>query len=290
MPEGHTLHRLAGSLEAAFRDTAPRASSPQGRFAEGAALLDGRPFLGARAWGKHLFVDVAGDVALHVHLGLIGRFDVVDCDGDAPPPPVGAVRLRLLGEHHVADLRGATVCELVTPPEVDRILARLGPDPLRRESDPERAWRRISASTRPVADLLMDQSVLAGVGNVYRSEVLFRLRLDPHRPGRQLRRSSWETVWSDLGLLMPLGVELGQIVTMSDQVEDALAKGYDETLVPAAASGVSAWRPNPSGALERRYYVYRRAGEACRVCGARVRSEVLAGRLLYWCGRCQRRR
>ena len=311
MPEGHTLHRLAGALDAAFAGTAPAASSPQGRFVEGAALLDRRPLLGAQAWGKHLFVSYAGDLALHVHLGLIGSFDVTALGSHgspgseaseasevgAAPPPVGAVRLRLATAAYLADLRGATHVAIATPPELDAVVARLGPDPLRPvgdgdgHNDPDRAWARITKSPRSIADLLMDQAVLAGVGNVYRCEVLFRHRVDPHRPGRQLRRATWETLWADLVVLLRIGVELGQIVTMADQVEQALAAAYDPALVPTSPTGVSAWRPRPlPWALERRYYVYKREGQPCLVCGSRVRLAEVAGRRLYWCGRCQRRR
>ncbi len=301
MPEGHTLHRLAGSLNGAFAGTRPAVSSPQGRFVEGAAWLDGRTFLDAEAWGKHLFAEFSGDRYLHVHLGLIGSFDVTAYAPDAAfdgsddtayqiPPAVGAVRLRLLTPRHLADLRGATLCRTATPEEVDAVVARLGPDPLRPDADPERAWRRISTSTRPIADLLMDQAVLAGVGNVYRAEVLFRHRVDPFRPGRELRRRTFDAIWADLVLLLPIGVQLGQIVTMADQVEDVLAGDYDPALVPTSPTGVSAWRPNPRGALERRYYVYKRDGMPCLTCGSRVRTTVVAGRNLFWCGRCQRRR
>ncbi len=291
MPEGHTLHRLAADLTHAFAGTAPAASSPQGRFAEGAALLSGRTFLECSAWGKHVFSEFAGEVFLNVHLGLIGRFDVLGYAG-APPPPVGAVRLRLLNAAYVADLRAATHVVIATPDEVEAVIARLGPDPLRPiddSNDPERAWARISRSGRSIADLMMDQAVLAGLGNVYRSEILFRHRVDPHRPGRQLRRRTWEAIWADALLLLPIGVQLGQIITMTDQVEAVLAGDYDVEQVPEAASGVSAWRPNPRGALERRFYVYQRQGEPCRVCGSRIRTAVVAGRNLFWCGRCQRR-
>jgi endonuclease-8 len=191
---------------------------------------------------------------------------------------------------YLADLRGATRCELATADEVDAVIARLGPDPLRADADPDRAWRRVAKSPRSIADLLMDQAVLAGVGNVYRSEILFRHRVDPHRPGREIRPATWRALWADLLLLMPIGVQLGQIVTMADQVEAVLAGEVDLVAVPTSPTGVSAWRPHPHGALERRYYVYRRQGEPCRVCGSRVRTEVVAGRHLYWCGRCQRRR
>ena len=301
MPEGHTIHRLAGSLNGAFVGTVPAVSSPQGRFVEGAALLDGRPFVEAQAWGKHLFAEFAGDRFLHVHLGLIGSFDVsryapkeVDLGGDDTaypiPPPRGAVRLRLLTATHVADLRAMALVRVATPPEVGAVVGRLGPDPLRADADPDRAWARITKSGRSIADLLMDQAVLAGVGNVYRCEVLFRHRVDPWRPGTAIRPRTWQALWDDLALLLPIGVQLGQIVTMADQVQDVLAGDYDPSLVPTSPTGVSAWRPNPHGALERRYSVYKRDGMPCLVCGSRVRTAVVAGRNLFWCGRCQRRR
>ena len=76
MPEGHTLHALAGRVHHAFAGTAVATSSPQGRFEDGAALLDGRVMLEASAWGKHLFAEFGGDAWLHVHLGLIGKMSV----------------------------------------------------------------------------------------------------------------------------------------------------------------------------------------------------------------------
>jgi endonuclease VIII len=280
MPEGHTLHALAGRLGRAFASTAVEVSSPQGRFTDGAALLDGRVLRGASAWGKHLFAEFEGDAWLHVHLGLIGKFAVHrrrPADG-APPghePVQGQVRLRLLNDRYVGDLRGPNLCAVVTPEDVEAVHARLGPDPLRPGADPDVAWRKISRSQRTVAELLMDQTVLAGVGNVYRCELLFRHRVDPFRPGREVRAATWRAVWDDLARLMPLGVVAGQILTLEEQVDAAVAE--------LESSG----RITPP---ERAYYVYRRSGEPCRLCGAKVRTELVAGRNLFWCGRCQRRR
>ena len=107
MPEGHHLHRLAAALDEAFAGTTPEVSSPQGRFTGGAALLDGHPVVEAFAAGKHLFVEFAGAAYLHVHLGLIGQFDITPLVApDTVPPAVGAVRVRLRNEGYVADLRG----------------------------------------------------------------------------------------------------------------------------------------------------------------------------------------
>ncbi len=92
--------------------------------------------------------------------------------------------MRLEGNGSYADLRGPTACEVWTPVEKSVLQARLGPDPLRRRPSGERAWERLSRSRTPVGQLLMDQSVVAGVGNVYRAEILFRAAVSPYRPGR----------------------------------------------------------------------------------------------------------
>ena len=276
MPEGHTLHRLATALTAAFAGHPLRVSSPQGRFAESAALLDGRVLEAAESWGKHLWLHFAHDDLVHVHLGLYGRFDVV-AGATTVPPPVGQVRLRLVradardtGATAYADLRGATACELQTPEQRVALVDRLGPDPLRPDADPGLAWQRIRRSRAPIGGLLMDQSVVAGVGNVYRAELLFRHRVDPLRPGSSLRASRWQEMWADLVELMADGVRTGRIDTVRDE---HLTEGERDA----------------DGARRGHSYVYRRAGEPCRVCGTRVRTRELQGRHLYWCGRCQPR-
>ena len=275
MPEGHTLRRLADELTGAFAGRVVEVTSPQGRFAADAAVIDGTTCRGADSAGKHLFVDFEHDHVVHVHLGLIGGLDVRTGTVEVPPP-VGQVRLRLVarapGGAAYADLRGATRCDLVGPRRRAEILAGLGPDPLRADADPERAWRRISASHRPVGDLLMDQAVLAGVGNVYRAEVLFRHRIHPLRPGRTLRVSQFRGLWDDLVGLMAEGVASGRIDTVRPEH------------TPEAMG-----RPPRVDDHGGEVYVYRRSGSGCLVCGATVRTEVLAGRNVFWCPRCQPR-
>ena len=221
MPEGHTLHRLATALNVAFAGHRVRVSSPQGRFTESAALLDGRVVEAAQSWGKHLFVGFDAEEVVHVHLGLYGRFDV-HVDAAEVPAPVGQVRLRLVradgtDDTAYADLRGATACELLVPAQRDALLARLGPDPLRPDADPDQAWARIRRSRAPIAGLLMDQGVVAGIGNVYRAELLFRHRVDPFRPGASLRASRWTAMWADLVALMAEGVRTGRIDTVASR-------------------------------------------------------------------------
>ena len=263
MPEGHTIHRLARDHRPLLVGRPVTASSPQGRFATGAEMLTGRVVETIEPYGKHLFYGFEGDVLLHVHLGLYGSFTV----GRAPAPePRGALRLRMLADGHWLDLRGPTACELFSPADRDAVLARLGPDPLRKEADPERAWARISGSRTTIGALLMDQKVLAGVGNVYRAEALYRAGLSPFRPGREVPRRLWDLMWDDLKALLRAGVRAGHIVT-TEREDRARRTG------PARR--------------EDRFYVYRRHGLPCRRCGTPVRTEVMVGRNLDWCPVCQ---
>jgi endonuclease VIII len=274
MPEGHTLRRLADDLTETFGGRRVRVSSPQGRFAEEAALLDGSLLELADSAGKHLFLELEGDHVVHVHLGLIGKLTILP---GFPVEPVGQVRLRITAggdgrEPSYADLRGATQCALITPAQRALVVAKLGPDPLRGDADPGRAWRRVSASHRPIGELLMDQAVVAGVGNVYRAEVLFRHRIHPLRPGRTLRRKQFEAIWSDLVELMAEGVQVNRIDTVRPEH------------TPEAMG-----RPPRKDDHGGEVYVYRRHEQPCHVCGSRVRTEVLAGRNSFWCPRCQPR-
>ncbi|TPG32996.1 Fpg/Nei family DNA glycosylase [Mycolicibacterium hodleri] len=263
MPEGHTLHRLARLHQKRFGKAPVLVTSPQGRFADAAEAVSGRILRTSDAWGKHLFHHYEGGAVVHVHLGLYGKFT----ERPTPmPDPVGQVRMRMVGTDYGTDLRGPTVCEVIHQGEVDDIVARLGPDPLRRAADPAVAFTRISKSRRPIGALLMDQKVIAGVGNVYRSELLFRHHIEPHRPGTHVDEAEFDAAWIDLVALMKVGVSRGKIITVRRE---------DDKGPPASRRG----RP--------RSYVYRRTGEPCRVCGTPIRTEVMEARNLFWCPTCQ---
>lgn len=262
MPEGHTLHRLARLHQRRFGGAPVEASSPQGRFTSGAALIDGLVLEKAEAWGKHLLHRYESDLIVHIHLGLYGKFTEKAVPLD---DPVGAVRLRMVGEKYGVDLRGPTACEIYTEEQVDALVARLGPDPLRKDADPDAAWARISKSRTAIGTLLMDQKVLAGVGNVYRAEILFRHEINPMRPGKDLDRAEWDAIWFDLVDLMAIGVRRGRIITI--RPEDDHGDTY--------------------GARRPRSYVYRRQGYPCRVCGADILHSVMQARNLFWCPVCQ---
>lgn len=335
MPEGHTVHRIARQFRRDFVGHRLAVSSPQGRFAAGAALLDGRELLTSAAVGKQLFLGFAGGQVLRVHLGLYGAWDfrgVVSPLGDGaeavaslgaprvrrsvrmgerervsaavadfPPPPIGQVRVRLGTEVTVADLRGPTACEVLDPAATAAALARLGPDPAvdddvrARMADLHTAAaglpgpgdgtpvadamtpgycaqdvmvRRLTTRGTPVGQLLMDQAVVAGIGNIYRAELLYRARLDPHTPGKRVPAETARALWQDWSVLLDDGIRTGVMLTRED-LDDA---------------GRAVALADP----EVRHWVYGRAGEPCRTCGDPVVVEEMAARKLYWCPTCQR--
>jgi endonuclease-8 len=295
VPEGHSVHRLARQFADCFAGRRLAVSSPQGRFAAGAAALDGAVLEGARAHGKQLFLDFAGDRVLRSHLGLYGAWSFGGTDrfrgassigaprrigereahdDGAPaagplvvPPPVGAVRVRLVADEGWADLRGPALCVLETRAEAEAARAKLGPDPLDPAADPAPFVAAVRRSRRPVGALLMDQGVVAGVGNIFRAESLFRRGLDPLTPGRALDEGTLRELWAENAALMRTGVRLGRIVTTD----------------PAERPGVAEEQAWPAHA----HYVYKRTGLPCRRCGSPVAAGELEARTLYWCPVCQ---
>jgi len=272
VPEGHTIHRLARDLAADLAGSSVRASSPQGRFADGAAAIDGRVLGRTDAYGKHLFLEHEGGLVVHVHLGLYGTFRRLPVP---LPAPVGALRLRLeprggspergfLGVEHGWDLRGATACELLGPAGKVAIVARLGPDPIRRDADPERAWSTLRRRRSTIGQALMDQTVLAGIGNVYRAEVLFAHGIHPLVPTGDIERREWDRMWAWLVAALRRGVKERRIVTV-----DPREVGKPRSRMTVAESR----------------YVYRQP--SCLRCGTPVRRFDLAGRWAYACERCQ---
>lgn len=265
MPEGHVIHRLASALTDDFGGRGVSVTSPQGRF--DTARLDGAVLERGEAVGKHLFIDFGTDDVVHIHLGLIGKFQFTPFD-----VPRGEVRLRITDGVTAADLRGPQWCRMITPDERASVIAASGPDPLRPDADPARGYARLKRSGRPVAALLMDQRIAAGVGNIFRAEVLYRHRLNPLIPGREVDPRTWQVVWDDLVALMEQAVERGRIDTVRDE-HSPEAQG----------------RPTRVDRHGGEVYVYRRVGQPCLVCGTAIRVSTLEGRNLYWCPRCQRR-
>lgn len=338
MPEGHTVHRLARTFGEVFGGETVEVSSPQGRFAAGAALLDGLVLHAAEAVGKQMFLGfgprdhvpsapgLADDLRwVRVHLGLYGSWTFAT-DGSTevshaigaprtrvgeretvltpaetagapaqaddgtwdPPDPRGAVRVRIVSDHAVADLTGPTACEVISPDAALAVQRRLGPDPLRSDADPERFVAAVRRSRSAVGLLLMNQDVVAGVGNIYRAEVLFRAGQSPTTPGRDVPADVLRGIWDDLVVLMADGAAIGAIVTTRPEHRgDGAGPGA------TGRRGRRAVRQNTDttpGAVPRdeSFYVYQRDGLPCRVCGSEIARAEMAGRNLFWCPACQR--
>lgn len=281
MAEGHTIHSVADRL-LQLADAEVASTSPDTRFPQ-AALFDSGFLVDAQAHGKHLIVEFAGrgDSVVHIHLGMAGRLSVrrhrraIGADGRprTPPPMQRRLRWRLLTPVFTADLSAPTVCEVLNPNGLRALRSRLGPDPLRPQDDPMRAFHRISRSRREIGGLITDQSVIAGIGNVYRSELLFRARLDPFRPGHEISEPDFWILWNDCVVLMTLGVEAGWIITHPAQIVDASVLLERDQKVPR-------W--------PKLYHVYGRGGRPCRVCGTAVSSQRLGQQRIFWCPECQR--
>ena len=259
MPEGHTIHRLARDHTRDFAGQPLVVSSPQGRASDAAVALDGAHIEKIDAYGKHLLYRWSTGDTLHVHLGLYGSFRRLH----SPPPEArGALRLRLEGEPYTADLRGPIACELFDPAQEDALLDRLGPDPLRRDGKAEDFAANLLRRRIPIGAALMDQAIVAGVGNVYRAEILNLLGLDPRQPARELTEEEMHAVWGESRRLLRAGVKAGRIVTRPRR------KGH-------------------KGRVPRRdaLWVYRRT--SCARCDGPVEQYELAARTMWACPACQ---
>ncbi|MEO0605820.1 MAG: DNA-formamidopyrimidine glycosylase family protein, partial [Myxococcota bacterium] len=211
MPEGHTIHRLARDHDRWFAGGPVALTSPQGRFEEGASALSGRTVRTVDAYGKHLFYHFEGGPVLHVHLGLFGKFRM----RKRPAAPLrGAPRMVLGNDEREVRLSGPTACEILTRAELKAIHARLGPDPLRPRAPGKRFVDEMARRKRQAGAVLLDQSLIAGVGNVYRSELLYLVGVHPLMRCHEVPRATWTRVWQDAKALLEIGVKLNRIVTV----------------------------------------------------------------------------
>ncbi len=259
MPEGHTIHRLAKDLAKDLRGHEVATDHRQDRFAEGARRLDGRRLDRASANGKHLFLHWEGAEVLHVHLGLFGKFRRTS---NPPPTPSDALRVRLTGPDASWDLTGAITCELRDPDVLDEVARSLGPDPLRRDARPEEFVQRVRASKRPIGALLLDQKVIAGIGNVYRAEILHLTGIHPATEGRDLTVQQAQDLWDVTVEQLQLGLKRGRIIT-----------------VPLDGRRMSSLSRSDS------VHVYKQS--QCRTCGTPVEHSDVGGRNMFACPRCQ---
>jgi endonuclease VIII len=292
MPEGNEIHRWASRHATAFAGKSVRVDGPQGRFTD-TDVIDGRKLAKVMAVGKHLGYDFGKDRILHVHLGLQGDFT----EGSGALAQVkGALRLRMWnaaaikkpvvpgeskrhawyseddGTGHLdpkqiawVELRGPMDCSIYTNEKWDALVKKLGPDPLNGDG-PEKILPKLAKSRKSIAELLMDQTFFAGVGNIFRAELLFRAKVSPFRQGKDVEEKLIRSIWKDAVSLMPAAMVDRRIVT---------TKAAD--------------RPHKRGKAlkEEAHYVYRRNGLPCFICDTAVKKQELAGRNLFWCPTCQ---
>jgi endonuclease VIII len=320
MPEGHSVHRIAGQFARHFVGSVCRISSPQGRFGD-ASLIDGHTIVRSYAVGKHLFLEFDMGDSLHVHLGIYGAWDFagavqLDDTVSAAGGRMGqtAGRGTVVGEHedslasigaprrtrlrmgeHDIPLGSNSAPSRPTPlgryafesslPTLSPICAarpcarwsaRRGWLRFAMTSDPTRSstkeartvfLARAKRTGTPIGRALMNQKIVAGIGNVYRAEMLFRARLSPYLAAKTLPDETLRALWADWVGLLKIGVKTGQMLTM-------------DGLTPARKRAALAHR-------EDRHWVYRRAGEPCRICGTPITLDIMEARKLYFCRNCQ---
>jgi endonuclease VIII len=254
MPEGDTVHYAANRIRPVLAGHVPdEIATPHPRFARARwpERLAGREVTSVDAHGKHLFIRFDGDLAIHSHLRMTGRWRVRDAGGFRPR--VTWLALRRDGRE-VLQLNGP-VLELMTAGRTrfDQQLAALGPDILAPELDEARFLRRLREDdpTRPIGDALLDQRLIAGIGNLWKAEGCFEAGIDPWRPSG----------------------------TVSDEEVLAIVHATRPRMQQSARDGNQT----------RHKRIYGRAGMPCPRCGGRIRSrgQWEDGRTTYWCPSCQ---
>ena len=267
MPEGHKLHRLARDHGRALAGQRVEVCSPQGRFADEAAAIDGATLERVEANGKHLFYrfshpdrDLAEPI-WHVHLGLYGKYRTFR---ESEPERRGQIRVALRSPTFGFHLIGPNQCELLDEDGAAAIAERLGPDPLRRDADPERFFDRLTRSRQAIGTLLLDQSAIAGVGNIYRADVLHAEGIAPQRRACDLSPEERQRLWDRLADWLRLGVKYNRIVTADPET---VGKSYGRMRA------------------DERLRIYKR--DACPDCGIATERLDLANRRIDYCPACQ---
>lgn len=260
MPEGdtvwHTARRLhdalAGTTLALFELRVPRYAT---------ADLRGEVVREAVSRGKHLLIRIDPGYTVHSHLGMDGAWRLRKASGRPPGPRATGVRAVLANTHQMAVGSDLARLNLVQTDDEDELVGHLGPDLLGDDWNAAEAVRRLSAEPeRPVAEALLDQRNLAGIGNVYQAELLFLRGIRPDVPVQEA---------GNLDRLVGLAREL----LWANRMHPAHVTTGDR-------------RPG------QRNWVYGRAGLPCRRCGTVIERSGIGppgrDRVAYWCPHCQR--
>ena len=271
MPEGDTIHRAADTLQRALAGRAvSRFTSvfPHLTRVDDTTPIAGRTIERVEARGKHLLIWFSGDLALRTHMRMHGSWHIYR-PGERWQRPQHEMRIVIDTDAFQAVGFTIPVAEFASSQELtrDSPLQQLGPDPLSSAFDAQEAFTRLRARTElEIADALLDQTAIAGIGNVYKSEVLFAARVNPFLPVPDVTDDRMRA-------LIAVAVRLMR-VNVSPAGERRLGTQRRTT-----------GRLDPSAAL----WVYGRGGQPCRRCGTPI-SRAKQGpyaRSTYWCARCQ---
>ncbi len=255
MPEGDTIYRAAEELRAALEGRRILAVRSALVTLENAGL-EGTVVERVEARGKHLFFDLDDGRSIHSHLGMRGFWRIYPV-ASAPRATVESLRLLLETAEHAVVCRNAPVVDILRSKHP--VAARLGPDPLRADFDGKKVLASLRAQgVRPIAEALLDQRLISGLGNVYKSEILFLCGISPFAPVAALDDAALQTL-----------VDVAARLLRSN-------RGRGPRTTRRASDGSRVW-------------VYRRSGQPCLRCGATIAMRRGAlGRSTYFCPACQR--
>lgn len=259
MPEGDTVWLTGRHLETAL--VGRRLVRGDLRVPEHAtADLAGRQVLAVLTRGKHLLIRLSGDLTLHTHLGMEGNWRVYPVGHRWRGGPTWQIRALLVTDHHAAVGYRLPVVDLLPTSAERRVVGHLGPDLLAADWDPQRALANLAADPhREIGLALLDQQVLAGLGNLYRVEVCFLRGISP---------------WTPVGRVG----NLPAVIDLSHRLLQANRNQWEQSTTGARARGETHW-------------VFERSGLPCRRCAATVRTapqgEPPTERVTYWCPSCQ---
>lgn len=283
MVEGNGVWRTAAKLRLLLLKRRLRVASPNESFVLGAEALDGMVLCSVEALGKNLFLTflptstAKGSVAppsqmsVQLHFGMSGGFTLFRKRDDPGPRETSRIRLECEATGVVGYMSGIR-CKLLDIGSLASAKATIGPDPLRCDADANRFWRALQGSKRPIGVVLMDQKCISGIGNIYRAEILHRLRLHPMRPAGTLLRKEFESLWKECVTFLRLGCESGVIITVLDEEWASLQD---------VRAGMHVKKDKSS----RRWVYFRKS---CLACAGNVSSWVIGGRDCFACERCQK--
>jgi endonuclease-8 len=274
MPEGDTIFRTARTLERALagrKVTRFESVFPALTRVDDDHPLTGRTIDGVRSVGKHLLIEFSGELVLRTHMRMNGSWHIYR-PGERWRRSPSAMRILIATDEWIAAAFNVPVAEFVSTPDLARhkVLGSLGPDLLDSHFDEQEAVRRLLASSAgQVGEALLDQRVMAGIGNVFKSEILFVCGIDPFRPIASLSPD-----------------DAGRVIAAARRLLEAnvIEAGGAAPRFPRGRRTTRL--AQPSAAL----WVYGRAGRPCRRCGTSIllRKQGPSARLTYWCSRCQR--